>query len=458
MMKKKNSKIIKESNFDLNEESLISKDDNKNKGEEEIEEMNLSNMENNPKIDISKIENLNEPNKDFSVFSDFSLIQNMSYNNNINQKEDNNNKDVKIGNIIKPDKKKEKKHGAHKKKKNEKIPDKISEESYNEPANPPKKIPRPSDGNDNLKKSENQSLKNPSSERNPLDKKNNINNIMEIIDNDYLLDKMPFNELMKEKKQNKGDTRTIIQMLLSVIKNNSTIYYVFSRSHQDDIFTRISILIFCISFYICLNVFMVFNMDMVLLYTHFKFGCFTLNIFLPCLASIPLIIIKKLISMKELLYNMLKILVLKINSKKELRSIRNLNIKNEIHELENKISEYKNCLINATFIYGIFGLVFLVFNCLIVTSFCGIYPNSVSKLGTNTLVSIIGSCVIIILFYLAGVILRRYSLIKESEILYNISRFFNPLNLSFEEIKKMKFKSAKNENKNNEQNLHDNPE
>ena len=95
-----------------------------------------------------------------------------------------------------------------------------------------------------------------------------------------------------------------------------------------------------------------------------------------------------------------------------------------------------------------------------VTAFCGIYPNTVSKLALNTFVSIIGSCVLISLFYLLGVILRKMSIEKESEILYNISRLFNPLHLSCTDIQKMIFTNKKNENnKNNEnKNLHDQPD
>ena len=120
----------------------------------------------------------------------------------------------------------------------------------------------------------------------------------------------------------------------------------------------------------------------------------------------------------------------------------------------NALSEEEKYFAKATYIYGAFGIIFFVFNCVLLTSFCGIYPNSVSKLAINTIVSIIGSSVIIIIFYLIGVIIRYFSLKNEDEMLYIISRIFNPLNLSCNDIKKM---TCKRGNKKRGQNLFDNP-
>ena len=170
---------------------------------------------------------------------------------------------------------------------------------------------------------------------------------------------------------------------------------------------------------------------------------------MPCLVSVPVIIIKKYMSMKDF-YKPLDLQELK-KDKKDLTELK--------HQFGCEISK---CLKDKTFqkaayYYGINGLIFLIFNCFLVTAFCGIYPNTVSKLTLNTFVSIIGSCVLISLFYLVGVILRKFGIEKESEILYNISRFFNPLHLSFTDVQKMIFNNQKNENnENNEKkNLHE---
>ena len=258
---------------------------------------------------------------------------------------------------------------------------------------------------------------------------------------------MPFTEIYKMKKnkdENGGDKRSILKLFLSVIKNNSTIYYAFVDNNKDDIFTRYTILLLCISFYICLNVFLVFNMDMVKVYTDFKVGCFSLNIFIPCLVSVPVIIIKKYMSMKELFYRVLEIIKLKIKRQVK-RSVKNKSLQTEIQEMEQEINKYSTYIVKASYIYGTVGLIFLIINCLLVTSFCGIYPNSVSKLTVNTVVSIIGSCFLISIFYLIGVILRRYSIDSDSELLYYISRLFNPLHLSYRDIKKINCRFQKDE-------------
>ena len=44
-----------------------------------------------------------------------------------------------------------------------------------------------------------------------------------------------------------------------------------------DVMTKISILILCFSFFICLNVFLAFNISMLHIYYNFKFWCFLLN-------------------------------------------------------------------------------------------------------------------------------------------------------------------------------------
>ena len=43
-------------------------------------------------------------------------------------------------------------------------------------------------------------------------------------------------------------------------------------------------------------------MSMVKVYTNFKLGYCALNIFIPCIVSLPIILIRKYISQKELLY------------------------------------------------------------------------------------------------------------------------------------------------------------
>ena len=204
---------------------------------------------------------------------------------------------------------------------------------------------------------------------------------------------------------------------------------------------------------------------MVKLYTGcFKFGNFVLNIFLTSFfISIIMIIIKKYMTYKDFIYAHVT-QIEKINQKKskkknknksknkreisngsksELRSEASDDIDNT-HIYSNLNSRFKRSFKKITLIYGLIGIIFLIFNCILVTSFCGIYSNSVGGLVLNTFLSIIFSTVIRILFFLIGVILRFFSLKNDSETMYNISRFFNPLNLSLKELKKMSFPGIRN--------------
>jgi hypothetical protein len=397
------------------------------------------------------------------------IISNSSIANE-NQEIKNSQSSAKDGNWIQPEKEKKNIKNNGNKKKLSKVPanppskpssiniESSSEDKKEEASSEDKKEKRNKKSVD-IRNSENMSIKSSLNENNvDSDRKKFKKNdkTTETID-DYILDKMPFIEIIQKKKNkdNSGDNRSLLEMFLSVIKNNSTIYYVFFEESKDDIFIRYSTLILCISFYICLNVFLVFDMDMVRLYTNFKFNCFNLYIYAPCLVSVPVIIIKKFMSMKVLSYRVLETIKL-LEKRAEKRSCKNQSITTIKHDFEVEISKYKQYFIKATYIYGLSGLVFLIINCVLVTSFCAIYPNTISKLVVNTIISIIGSCVLICLFYLLGVILRKFSISNESEIMYNISRLFNPLHLSWAEFKKMTFRLEKKE-KQEEENLKNNP-
>ena len=137
------------------------------------------------------------------------------------------------------------------------------------------------------------------------------------------------------------------------------------------------------------------------------YSYFSLNIFIPCFVSIPVILIKKYISQKDLLYYLLNLSKQKINKniKKTVRSLSNnrksikLDVNFQIENFDDIIKlQYVEYIKPATIIYGIFGIIFLIFNCVLVTSFCGIYPNSIGNLVLNTIVSIIGACFLTIIF------------------------------------------------------------
>ena len=401
---------------------------------------------------------------DKNGISTFSL----SVEDEVDEKDKNaNSSNIKKNTMIQKEKKKkripksekEKRDKERQKRKDEKEKEKsIKNVESIKVANPPKNI------NIDMRKSENKELKEnenekkvESSERKLIGKKKEK---LEINENDYVFDTMDYNQLI-ENKDNGRDNRKIYQMFLSVLKSNSTLYYTFSINQQDDIFLRFSILILCISFYICLNVFLSFNMSMVQVYTNFKFGYFTLNIFIPCIISLPIILIRKFMSKKKLLYEVLQLEKNKDDLnifKNAQRSCKNIDIAKEEEKISIKgkelIEEIDNYKVDYIYLYGSSGLIFLFFNLILLTSFCGNYPNTVIKLFKNTFASMIGSFMLSAFFYLVGVILRYYSLKNKMEILYNISRFFNPLYLSCNDINKMICKTERKK----EPNLHEKPD
>ena len=267
----------------------------------------------------------------------------------------------------------------------------------------------------------------------------------EFISDDYITDKKGFKQF---KDEGENDKRNIWSLLLSVIQNNSTIILVFFKKHYEDLFVRASFIILFISLYLCLNTFLLYEMPMVKLFTGgCTFGNLVLNIFVTSIVvNVLMIIIKKYMSTKELIYELIIQIELSIKIKENIQEgpeneYQTKSVNSELgHNLSDKTIRYRKTWRKRILIYGVIGVLFLIFNCILVTSFCGIYPNSVGELILNTFVSMILSSIIIrILFFLIGVILRYYSFKINSEIMYNISRLFNPLNLSMEEFEAMDF-------------------
>lgn len=200
---------------------------------------------------------------------------------------------------------------------------------------------------------------------------------------------------------------------------------------------------------------------MVKLYTGcISFGNFVLNIFLTSFfISIIIIVIKKFMTNKDYIYSRVINCDEYIKNKENKKKNKRKNIKNSkksenhstvssdsdrSHNLSDTNNNFRRSMEKKKLIYGLIGILFLIFNCILVTSFCGIYSNSVGGLVLNTFLSIIFSTLIRILYFLIGVILRFYSLKKNSETMYNISRLFNPLNLSWEGLEKLSFPGIKN--------------
>ena len=260
----------------------------------------------------------------------------------------------------------------------------------------------------------------------------------EIVIDDYILDKMKYQDIKELKNR---DERNILKIWLSIIKNNSTIYLVIRKKNKieyEDIFIKASLIILFISLYLCLNTFLLYKMSMVKLYTgSCTFGNFILNIFITSfIVSVIMIIIKKYMTLKDFLYD-LSLKAEKIHKKKS-NQIQNASINSDgEHKLTTQNIRYNKKMVWRIRIFGLISILFLIFNCILVTSFCGVFSNSDDELFLNTFMSILLSTIIRAIFFLIGAILRFFSLKKDSEIMYNISRLFNPLYFSYEDLKNM---------------------
>ena len=159
-----------------------------------------------------------------------------------------------------------------------------------------------------------------------------------------------------------------------------------------------------------MNIMLATKISILEIYYHFNFWCFCLNFFIiPLIVNIIFVPIKKIMSEKELLYNQYK----KNKNNSEQNNLKNIRLSK-----------------GRIFIYGFLSLLFLIFNCILVTSFCAVYPNSVSKLGINVISSIFGSWAAGLIFFIFGACIRKSSLQKKKKTLFNFSKIFNPMNLS----------------------------
>ena len=306
-----------------------------------------------------------------------------------------------------------------------------------------------------------------------VDNKENKNEKKFSSDNSYLLDRKSYDYLIENiKNENLGDNRSFMEMLLSVIKSNSTLMYILLFK-IDDIKIKVSILILSINLYIFVTASLQYNMTMLLLYNNFWFGGLLLYALISCLVSFPIIICKKYLSVYGLFYEMFSLHIeyaykekvkrdLKhsiCNSKDSIKLTESIIQEKKASEIGNKISKYVQNVLIQTIIYTAVGFVFLLINAIFIISFCGIYPNSVISLFLNTFMSILMSCVFIIIFRSIGVTLRYFGLKQQNKLMYNISRFFNILNLTWDDFMKIIFsKKEKKQEKKQEKEPEKEPE
>ena len=234
-----------------------------------------------------------------------------------------------------------------------------------------------------------------------------------------------------------NDNRSFLNTIWSYEENNGIISFLF-KCNENDILTRISLFLLTLALYIFINVMIMKSNAELNLYTKknkekILGGAISLNMFCPLLMYILIYFIKKKITVNEFFvnqyYQLYRVLVF-LEDKK-------INVVQKdlgLHNIEAKISLRKNkAEFRLWFLFAI-GTPFLLFNFLLVSSFCGIYENSVDCVIWNTVVSIIFSFIFSRAFLLISAYLRYNSLKNKDnpkEKLYIVSCLLNPYYLSY---------------------------
>ena len=234
-----------------------------------------------------------------------------------------------------------------------------------------------------------------------------------------------------------NDNRSFLNTIWSYEENNGIISFLF-KCNENDILTRISLFLLTLALYIFINVMIMKSNAELNLYTKknkekILGGAISLNMFCPLLMYILIYFIKKKITVNEFFvnqyYQLYRVLVF-LEDKKINVIQKDLGL----HNIEAKISLRKNkAEFRLWFLFAI-GTPFLLFNFLLVSSFCGIYENSVDCVIWNTVVSIIFSFIFSRAFLLISAYLRYNSLKNKDnpkEKLYIVSCLLNPYYLSY---------------------------
>ena len=264
----------------------------------------------------------------------------------------------------------------------------------------------------------------------PLEQKEDEEN--KIFTNDYIRDKGNFKKFQKDK-------RGLLHLIISMIMNNNTIFFVIFRK-PNDLFALISVILLSLSFYIFLNTFLMFNSSSLHLLLDqdndlnekTKGNYFILNIFIPCLLYYVTSQIKKWVSIKEFIFdkrhqydkydNVL-------NDSKLIKGEKNIRLHDLVTDIsifiDKKQSHGKNLFI--------FGCAFLIFNWYYITCFLGIYENSYDCLILNVFSSIMCTLGFTLIFFVLSSLLR-YLFGKTNEFLFDCSQFFNPIYKFYNEL------------------------
>ena len=263
----------------------------------------------------------------------------------------------------------------------------------------------------------------------PFKESQDTNN-KESITRDNFSDEYSDFKIMQDKKE-----KIFLKYYISIIKENSTLYLVIFDK-KEDMFIKASLIILFISLHLFFNTCLLYEMPMVKLYLgSCNFGNLILNLFLTTFViSIIIIIIKKYMTYNKFFT--------KLSLQNERQNIKESSDSDQSHNNIIEIMRNEKMMLIRIIIYGGVSIIFLVFNCFFVTSFCGVYSNSEGGLFLNTFMGIFISILIRAFFFLIGTIIKYFSLKKNLECMYEISKFFDPLHLTLTKIKEMKLYKA----------------
>ena len=254
---------------------------------------------------------------------------------------------------------------------------------------------------------------------------------------DYILDKRDFNSKLLD-----TNTRGLCKLFCSMIKNNNTIVFIFFKN-ENDIFTRVSVAILTLSFYIFLNTFFMFNSSSLHLLRDkdndlqekTKGNYLFLNILVPSLLYIATTQLKKWTSIVEFIndknYQHKK---LKDKKLKKGRKKFEGQILIRIHDIITDTSKFKNEKEDQAFKLFIGGIIFLIFNWYYITCFLGIYENSYDCLILNIFVSLIFTLVFTSFIFFISSVLRYFGKALKNKFLFSFSQFLNPIYIFYNKL------------------------
>ena len=244
------------------------------------------------------------------------------------------------------------------------------------------------------------------------------------IDKDILYDKMDYAEYK--------DDRGFCKMFSSMIKNNNKLFFIFGCD-SNDFYSRASVTILPLNFYIFINYLLMYNSSTHHLYMDRDFDlkeqlegkALIVNIIVPFLVYILTCIIKKMTSIKEFINDRNNEVEMITDDLKWGKKIL------KAHDIKTKVSKFLNNMNDWGGELFFFGLIFLILNFYVITCFCGIYNNSFDCLLVNTCMSMIFTFIITLVLFAVSVGIRCYwgnkdDKNKMTSVAFGLSSCLNP--------------------------------